>query len=565
MIINKIILNGFVFLLLQVFIFAQERTVGLMVNELGTYDGYTLIASLSNRQTYLINNDGEKVHEWSSEYRPGAVNYLLEDGSLLRASSPPSDFFSAGGKGGRLEIISWEDQLKWFFDWSSEKYRLHHDVEMMPNGNILAIAWISIDPDSAIANGKDPVSLKDSLGNYQDLWSEMVLEIDTTDNSIVWEWNLFDHIVQDHDSTKSNYGVISDHPELIDINSGYSPGDWLHFNSIDYNEDLDQIILTSYFTSEVYIIDHSTTKEEAASHVGGKYGVGGDFLYRWGYSSVYDREGDRRLYRPHDAHWLETSNSNNKIMIFNNGAGEDFSSVEIFSTPINSLGSYDIYENQSYAPDESEWIYTGAPKESFYAPFVSGAQRLPNGNTLICEGPHGRIFEIDSYFNIVWEYINPVIGNDIITQGDTIPIADTGTQQNLLFRAYKYGVDYGIFKDEPLIPYGPIEIYPDNWVGIHDVDSNIEDFKLSYNYPNPFNSSTTIPYIIPFSSRVEINILDINGKFLTKIVDEYQSDGEKSVIWNGKDNLGRQVSAGVYLYRIKAGEFTQTRKMLFLK
>ena len=80
---NRISFKWGIFLFSISFVLAQERTVGLMVNKPGAYDGYTLVASNGNRQTYLINNAGEKVHEWSSEYRPGAVNYLLEDGSLL--------------------------------------------------------------------------------------------------------------------------------------------------------------------------------------------------------------------------------------------------------------------------------------------------------------------------------------------------------------------------------------------------------------------------------------------------------------------------------------------------
>ena len=76
------------------------------------------------------------------------------------------------------------------------------------------------------------------------LWPEHIVEVDTDTDSIVWEWHTWDHLIQDYDSTKSNFGIIAEHPERININFPQGGplshgGDWLHINSIDYNADLD--------------------------------------------------------------------------------------------------------------------------------------------------------------------------------------------------------------------------------------------------------------------------------------------------------------------------------------
>ena len=112
---------------------------------------------------------------------------------------------------------------------------------------------------------------------------------------------------RDFDSTKLDYGILSDFPERVNINlvSNGPFNDWIHINSIDYNAELDQILLSARNANEIWIIDHSTTTAEAASHSGGNAGKGGDLLYRWGNPQIYGRgtENDRIYYRQHDATW----------------------------------------------------------------------------------------------------------------------------------------------------------------------------------------------------------------------------------------------------------------------
>ena len=102
-------------------------------------------------------------------------------------------------------------------------------------------------------------------------------------------------------------------------------------------------------------------------------------------------------------------------------------------------------------------------------------------------------------------------------------------------------------------------------LNIEDGDIIPESFALHANYPNPFNPTTTISYDLPKRSQVTLGIYDLLGKQIKTLVNQSQDAGNKIAVWDGTNNLGRQVSAGVYLYQIQAGEFTQTRKMLFLK
>ncbi|MDP6033916.1 MAG: T9SS type A sorting domain-containing protein, partial [Candidatus Marinimicrobia bacterium] len=122
---------------------------------------------------------------------------------------------------------------------------------------------------------------------------------------------------------------------------------------------------------------------------------------------------------------------------------------------------------------------------------------------------------------------------------------------------------------------GEIDVYAENGpftltidgskLNIADSDIIPETFALHGNYPNPFNPTTTISYDLPKWSQVTLGIYDLLGKQIKTLVNQSQDAGNKIAMWDGTDEFGRQVSAGVYLYQIKAGEFTQTRKMLLLK
>jgi len=442
---------------------AQQQTVGLFLNDSASYNGYTLIAPTGSSSDYLIDNCGYVVKSWTSNYIHGESSYLLENGNLLRTARISSNFPS-GGTGGRIEMYNWEGDLIWSYNYSTAEYHHHHDLELLPNGNILLIAWEARSVSEAIGAGRDPAF----TGN-NGVWSERVVEIKPVgidEADIVWEWHLWDHLVQDFDSEKDNFGIVSDHPERIDANYATSTGglgggtDWIHLNAIDYNAELDQIIINSRVFSEFWIIDHSTTTEEAATSEGGNSGKGGDILYRWGNPQTYDRglQSDQNLFGQHDTQWIpEGYPDEGKIMMYNNGQGRpngNYSSVDIIEPPVDAEGNYQIETDQAYGPSQLFWTYDGQPNDVFYSTNISGANRLPNGNTIVCVGRDGHFFEIDPDGNIVWDYINPVMPSGPVSQGTNI------INGNSVFRAYRYGTDYPAFEGKDLTPGDLLELNP---------------------------------------------------------------------------------------------------------
>ena len=363
----------------------SQNTVGTTEISEGAFNGFTLFTS--STQTYLINNCGEIINQWSSNFPPGNAVYLLENGNILRAGKTPSSDITFGGQGGVIEIYNWEGDLTWQYFYDTPMMRQHHDVYPMPNGNVLILAVTRMPNAEAIQAGRSP-----SLLTQSDLYNEQIIEvtpIGMNSATIVWEWNIKDHLVQDFDDTKDNFGDVSLNPEKLNINflnGGSGGSNWLHFNSIQLNPALDQIILSSRNLSEIYIIDHSTTTAEAATNSGGIYGKGGGFLYRWGNPQSYNQgtEVDRKLFGQHYAHVIEAGLvDENKIILFNNGNGRNplFSEVYILNPDTDSPGVYTYLPGTAYNPLNPDYIYKDpASPTGFFSQILISAERLQNGN-----------------------------------------------------------------------------------------------------------------------------------------------------------------------------------------
>jgi hypothetical protein len=186
---------------------AQGRTMGLMYHDsIKSYQGYTLFAPMEYYVTYLIDNEGRLVHSWDAQMKPSLSVYLLDSGDLLHTAAP-------GSPG--MAIRDWDDSLLWSFPYRGDSFYRHHDVAMLPNGNILSVARRIKSVADVRAAGRDTAKI------YQrGLWADYIFEVNPSTRQVVWEWHPWDHMVQDFDSTKQNYGVVRDHPELIDLNYG---------------------------------------------------------------------------------------------------------------------------------------------------------------------------------------------------------------------------------------------------------------------------------------------------------------------------------------------------------
>ena len=497
---------------------AQTPTIGLLSYQpWATFEGYNLHFPHNQGNVWLLDNCGQIVHVWEDlNYKPGNGVYLTEDGKLyvakgLSAISNPD--LHAGGGGEKIEIRSWDNTLEWEWTLNTTTERLHHDIAVMPNGNILAIAWEVKDSLEAIQAGRNPLLIQES-----ELWPDQILEIEpvgSDEANIVWEWHAWDHLIQDFDPTKDNFGVIADNPRKLNINmdEGGGRADWMHANSIDYNPDLDQIILSVPFFDEVYIIDHSTTTAQAAGSTGGLSGHGGDLLWRWGNPANYGQGDttDQKLFFNHDSHWTRlgmTSSSPdwNKIAVFNNKAGADFSTVHLLSPTFDSYEWEYPLDGDVFGPVDFSWSYQRPTPQDLYSSGLSSIQRLPNGNTLICAGRFGYSFEIDDAEEIVWEYRNPLQGGNPVDQGTTLAMND-----NLQFRMTRYPSDFAAFDGRDLTPLGYIELNPttdcEALTGIDDLHA----FEASSIAPNPA-SGRTVLNLIGLEAGTPVEVIDLNGR-----------------------------------------------------
>jgi hypothetical protein len=427
--------------------------LGLLVNDPRALQGFTLISPFVSPNTYLLDMQGRVVHTWKTDCAPALCGVLLQNGHLLRPGSigDASVFGPGPAVGGRIQEFTWEGELVWDFKFCNARQLPHHDLTRLPNGNVLLIVWDRKSAEEAIAAGRRP-----EMAGDKHFLPDSLVEIKPTGKEtgeVVWEWHLWDHLVQDFDWSKKNFGKVALHPELVNINYGEDElpsgtaakdgkgkakddkdrakakttagasstagtpfdvdPDFTHCNGVAYNADLDQIALSVWKFSEFWVIDHSTTTAEAAGHRGGRGGKGGDLLYRWGNPRAYraGTKADQKLFSQHNAHWIPNGLPGaGHILVFNNGVqrpGGGYSSVDELVLPVDSRGRYLVKPGTAWGPDRPIWRYTAPKKDEFFSWFISGAQRLANGNTLICAGAYGTVFEVTPGKEVVWKYVNP--------------------------------------------------------------------------------------------------------------------------------------------------------------
>ena len=529
----------------------SQTTVGLIQHNPGTLDdGFVLFAPTRSNTTYLIDRCGKEVKSWTSTYNPGLSCYLLSDGTLLRTGVVQSQSFNAGGHGGVIEKIDWNGNVIWTYFISDATNWQHHDVKALPNGNILVIAWESKTNTQAIAKGRNPLLVPTTL------WSEQILEIQptgATGGNIVWEWHLWDHLIQDFDNTKPDFGAVNTNPQLLNINYNATAGnsDWIHLNSIDYNVALDQILVSSRVLNEIWVIDHSTSSAEAASHSGGNSGNGGDFLFRWGNPLAYNTGTSTQFFGQHNAQWIQTGLPyENQIMVFNNGNGRtggNYSTIEIINPPVDG---FNYTSSLPYLPASTSWIYNDGNPNNFYAQLTSGCQQLSNGNVLFCNGPKGTFKEISASGTILWEYINPVSVTGILTQGTT-------AASNAAFRCTFYPSSYSGFNNQ--LFSSPTIIENSNSVSSTctlstTIDEETIGEETIFVYPNPAKEFINVEFSGLSDENISIEIIDVFGKVV-------QKENRKNE--NGIFNLNvSSLAAGYYVLKISSGNSVIQKKII---
>ncbi len=357
---------------------------------------YTLYSALNSTSTYLLDTAGNIFRTYNTFGAPtGAACYLAPGGNLYRAATTNNNF-NANGTTGRFQRVSSGGTVQWDITYSSSTYCGHNDFHVMPNGNILIMAYETRSASEVVAAG--------SSVNHT-MWMERIIEIQPSGfngGTIVWQWNSWNHLSQNYDSTKTNYvPVIWARPERLNINYNNSANasDWLHFTGIDYNAELDQIVVSSQNMNEYYVIDHSTTTAQAATSSGGNSGKGGDILYRWGNPAAYSAGSisDQIFNTVNDAHWVPNNCPRaGNLVAFNNNATTTASSIDIVIPPY--FGYNYSLSGIAYSPSTYSYRRLCNGKSSS----LGSSQQLPNGNTLITMSNQGYIYEIDSNGTTVW-------------------------------------------------------------------------------------------------------------------------------------------------------------------
>ena len=400
----------------------KSETEVIAHDEQRSDSGYTLICNYHAQYTYLIDMKGRVVHKWAiPDGMQIWANYmLLENGHLIRAILERDPGIDKGGPCSIIQEVDWDNNLLWEYRAKDDIYRVNRDMRVLPNGNVLYICFGRRSADEARAKGR----LKKYLVGCTEIYPIGIVEVNRK-KQVVWAWSTWDRFVSE------SIGDITD-PGLLDINVTFfnNEADITESNAFDYDPVTDRILLNSAQTSEIYIIDHSTVDyENPEKGIAAAAGPAGDFIARFGNPGNYgagepsniprikdspwfgprtaDRlydlsksptNGDRTLFQQHGPSWIprgQGMRGEGNILVFNNG---------LFREP----KAYSTVEEYDYETGKIIWAFEGKDKLSLRSWLMGGAQRLSNGNTLICGGQHGHLYEVTETGEVVWEYIVPL-------------------------------------------------------------------------------------------------------------------------------------------------------------
>jgi|WetSurMetagenome_2_1015567.scaffolds.fasta_scaffold113779_1 hypothetical protein len=437
-----------------------------------SYNGYFMNGGGST--VYLLDLWGNVYNIWNNV--SGTTSQLYEDGTL----------WSNG------QIQNWEGNELWKFTLAADRPErtdltsIHHDFRRVWNKKLnqytmLMVVYHTATQAECLAAGGDP-SINYTAGSgtaRRNVSIDSMIEVNMN-KEIVWEWRFIDHTVQSKNPAWPNYkSDVKDAPGKLDVfwrtDAAQPAGtegivyDWLHVNSLDYNEDLGHIAINARQWSTFFVVDHDKTFVSATDWAANKAaakGTDGDFIYRWGNPSAYNQgkapsyysEGEQQMYGSHNIQWIKpyhwstpkraadtwpdprtyvksgiANPGAGNFLIFDNGLWNPLnrqSRTREINPRIGASGTEEVAAGKYINPPDAGytvtnisqqigktgelrtskqivWNYASQWSQSFYSSHISGMERLPNGNTSINSGNQGLMFEVTPSGEVVWEYIWP--------------------------------------------------------------------------------------------------------------------------------------------------------------
>ena len=416
-------------------------------------NGYTLLSSIGSHENppgsgvyhgaLLIDMEGSLVHEWAMSGMPAK---MLPGGHVMGYRSPRDD-----GTGhlewDALVVMDWHGREVWSWEgWDVDAHgnpisRGHHDFQREGSPGGCPASGM----DGPVRSGRTLLVVHENLEKPEiapwTLEDDVILEVDR-EGRILWEWHASDHFdefgfAEDAREALRTVQVIM--PEVL--GGGADVTDWLHVNSVsllgpnrwwqagDSRFHPENIIVSSRSANILWIIEKAT----------------GDIVWKVGPDYSRGRPEARlgQIIGQHNAQMIPKGLPGaGNILVFDNGGAAGFgmlfgrpaypNKIRVYSRVIEFAPvSFEVvWEYQRRAPGDGE-------RFRFYSYYVSGAQRLGNGNTLITEGATGRVFEVTAAGELVWEYISPY--HDF--PADLVPPSNPLHWENDLYRAYR--ISYG--------------------------------------------------------------------------------------------------------------------------
>jgi hypothetical protein len=340
------------------------RTGLTAFEESKTNPGYILYTPLNGDTTILLDHKGNTKHTWKHNYR-GNYGYLLPNGNLFMTGKTRDEPWDLfpGWNNFKGGILQ---EIDWRGNnlWEHRDPYQHHDGRRTSTGGAIYLSLEKLPRDIA-SQVKGGIIGSDKDG----MWADTIVEVDKEGNTL-WTWRAAEHLDYESDIIPSNFTRY----------------EWSHGNAVvPIGED--RVMVSFRSISVVGIIDKSC----------------GEFVWKI---------GPEILAQQHDPSLLDNGN----VLIFDNGIYRKENSR-----------TYSRVIEIDPRTNEIVWEYKELPYYNFYSPHISGARRLPNGNTLVTEGAFGRMFQITKEGEIVWEYINPVFLESL-----------EGNTANTVFRANHY-------------------------------------------------------------------------------------------------------------------------------